>query len=248
MSDDINNPTWLTQRAAIEIVRCAVDAVCERKSTWLLRRPAKIDRIFARQATSPAFARALSDRLAPLIEVDVKTIRAAHALSDFASTLLRAAEGRHGFTVRLYGAMSVAFDYALRRRLNAGLEWLDPWYAWKYFLPNPTDPGDEDYVLICAQFSGASASDLGYEMLGDSPVVVVDTICRMATLLRVQGGEFEEVYKKTGVDGLLRVFDERRSAIEMQPTDRDIGRAAIVYLISGQCCWGTVPSINDLHS
>ena len=56
MSDDINDPTWLTQRAAIEIVRSAVDSVCERKSTWLFKRPAKIDRLFARQAASPAFA------------------------------------------------------------------------------------------------------------------------------------------------------------------------------------------------
>jgi len=238
MSDNINDPTWLTQSAAIEILRYAVDAVCEKERSWLFRPVAKIDRTFARQAASPAFARALSDRLAPLIDVDVKTIGGAHALSDLASILLAGTEARHGFAVRLFGAMSVAFDYALRRRLSARLEWLDPWHAWKYFLPNPTDRGDEDFVLICAQFSGASAFDLGYEMLGDSPVLVVDTMCRMASLLRGQIGELGEAYNSAGVDGLVRAFDECRSTVDVRPHNPDIARAAIVYLVSGECCWG----------
>ena len=146
-------------------------------------------------------------------------------------------EAHHGSVARLFGAMSVAYDYALRWRLSPRLEWLDPWYAWKYFLPNPTDPGDEDYVLICAQFSGASASDLGYEMLGDSPVLVIDTMCRIASLLWAQIGELGEAYQSTGVDGLVRAFDDRRSAIDNWPYNADIARAAIVYLVSGQCCW-----------
>ncbi len=238
MKDDINDPTWLTQRASIELVRYAVDAVCGGTS-WFFRRPAKIDQIFARRAASPSFARALSDRMAPLIEVDVDTIRGAHALSDLASTLLAAGEACPGFTVRLYAAMSVMFDYSLRERFSGRLEWLDPWHSWKYFLPNPTDTGDEDYVLICAQLSGATP-DLGYEMLGESPVLVVDTMCRIASLLHVQIGELGEAYNIGGVDELVRVFDERLPTVDLRPYNPDIARMAIVYLVSGECCWGRV--------
>jgi hypothetical protein len=90
----------------------------------------------------------LADKLAPLIEVNVKAIKGAHALTELVSTIVAGAETRNGFNVRLFGAMSAAFDYALRQRLSARLEWLDPWHAWKYFLSDPTSPRDEDYVLI----------------------------------------------------------------------------------------------------
>ncbi len=236
MGNDINDPTWLTQHAAIEIVRSAVDAVCGGTS-WFFNRPAKIDRFFTCQASSPAFARALADKLAPLIEVDVKTIRDAHAIPDLASTLLATGEPFPGFAVRLFAAMSVMFDYALRERFSAKLEWLDPWYAWKYFLPNPTDTGDEDYVLICAQLSGATP-DLGYEMLGESPVLVVDTMCRIASLLQPQIGELSDAYNSAGVEGLVRAFDARRPVTDMEPHNPEVVKAAIVYLVSGQCCWG----------
>jgi hypothetical protein len=80
--------------------------------------------------------------------------------------------------------------------------------------------------------------DLGDEMLGDSPVLVVDTMRRIAALLRAQIGEFGEAYKSAGVDGLVRVFDNRRPVVDMRPYNPDIARAAIVYLVSGQCYWG----------
>ena len=238
MKGSINDPTWLTQCGATELVRFAVASVSQKCRSLLFNPPAKIDRIFSRQATSIAFARALSDKLAPLIEVDVMTIRHARTLPELASTLLTGTATNHDFVVRLFGAMSVGFDYALRRRLSARLEWLDPWHAWKYFLPEPTNPRDEDYVLICAQLSGACAFDLGYEMLGDSPVVVVDTMCRIGSLLRADIGDLDEAYKSTGVDGLVRAFDERRSAVDIHPYNPDIARAAIVYLVSSQCFWG----------
>ncbi len=135
--------------------------------------------------------------------------------------------------------MSLAFDFAVRGRRSARLDWLlDPWCEWEVFLPNPTDPGDEDYVLICALVSGVYFQDLGYEMLNESPVLVIDTMCRMASLLWAEAGDLREVYKSTGVDGLVRAFDDRRSAVDLEPRGVNMARAAIVYLISGECCWG----------
>ncbi len=238
MIDDLNDPVWLTQRAAVEIVRYAVDSVCEKARSLLFRRPAKIDRTYAREAASPAFARALSDKLARLVEVEVEAIRETYALSDLASTLLERKELRLVPTVRLFAAMSLAFDYALRRRLSTRPEWLDPWHEWKYFLPTPTGSRDEDFVLMCAQLSGIPAPELGEEMLEDSPVLVVDTMCRIDSVLREQTGELVEAYNNGGVDGLVRAFDERRGVIDPKPYNANIARAAVVYVVSGECCWG----------